>query len=508
MPRIRCYLYPILVLATVSVAVPRLAAATPKDVTLIEVVKQADLRALDDLLQQEIDVNESEPDGTTALHWAAHRGDVEATVRLIAAEADVDARNRYDIAPLWLASEGGHADVVGALLRARVDPDTARGDSRETVVMIAARAGHFDVLQRLVAYDADVNRQDRIRDQTALMWAAAEGHAAAVRLLSEAGADLEVRSSIGMTPLMFAIRSGDIDTTREMLDQGADLEATGTDGTTMLVLAILNAHWEVAEFLLGRGADPNAGDSVHGRPLQVLTIVRKAQNRGLASVLPRTPTGSIDSIDLAEALLEHGAEINDLIDWASPTHVPPHISLSYTLGISYTGGTPFFVAARNCDLEFLKFLVANGADPRMGSLQGVTPLLAAAGVGYSSGEAPGTNDEAFETVKFLQQLGNDVAAVAEFSGGSAGFSRGSWSGASALHGASNRGATEMVKWLIDEGVPLDHAMRSGHTALDVAEGSNLGFVAQIQTEVAEVLRAAMREQGLPVPAPKVSERSR
>ena len=505
---IRSYRTVTAVLALVAVAVPTSAAAAAKDVTVIEVVKRADYEALEELLRSGVDVDEAEPDGTTALHWAAHRGDLETSTRLIAAGANLAATNRYGIAPLWLAAESGHVDIVEALLRASVDPNTSRGESRETVLMIAARAGQTPVIQRLIAYDADVNRQDRVRDQTALMWAAAEGHPDVVRLLAEAGAELEVRSSTGVTPLMFAIRSGDLDTTRQMLDQGANLQETGPDGTPMLVLAILNAHFELAEFLLERGADPNGGDSVHGRPLQVLTIVRRAENRGLSPVLPRTPTGGIDSIDLAEALLEYGADINDRIDWQSPMHVPPHISLSYTLGISYTGATPFFIASKNCDVEFLKFLVANGADPYVGSAQNVTPLLAAAGVGYAAGEAAGTNDEAFETVKFLHRLGDDVSAIADFSGGAAEFSRGSWSGASALHGASNRGATEMVRWLIEQGVPLDHEMNSGHTALNVAEGSNLGFIAQIQPEVAEILRAALEEQGLPVPEPAVSERSR
>ena len=227
-------------------------AAAGADVSLVEAVKQADQQAIDQLLAQGVNVNATEPDGTTALHWAAHRGDSVSVARLIEAGAKVDAQNRYRITPLWLAAEGCHADVVGALLAEGVDPNTDRGESRETVLMIAARARHLDVLQRLIAYDADVNRRDRVRDQTALMWASAEGHVEAVRLLSEAGADLEVRSRTGITPLMFAIRSGDIETTREILDQGANLEETGPDGTTMLVL----------------------------------TIVRRADNRGLSLSVP------------------------------------------------------------------------------------------------------------------------------------------------------------------------------------------------------------------------------
>ena len=189
--------------------------------------------------------------------------------------------------------------------------------------MIAARAGHVGVLQRLIAYDADVNATDSVRNQTALMWAAAERHRAAVQLLAEAGADIEARSSISMTPLMFAIRAGDIDVTREMLEQGADLNATPPDGTTTLVLAIINAHWELAAFLLDQGADPNGNDPLHGPPLHALTWMRRAENRGLSAWLPRRPTGNIDTIELAEALLADGARINDQLDW-NPGQTPQH----------------------------------------------------------------------------------------------------------------------------------------------------------------------------------------
>ena len=473
----------------------RVGAGAPVGASpLVEAVARRDHQAIEVLLEQRVDVNAAQPDGTTALHWAAHHGDVDLLRRLIAAGADVSAANRYDIVPIWLAAENGHPGIVETLLRAGVDPNTTRGTSGETVLMIAARGGHTDVVQRLVAYDADVSASEEVRDQTALMWAAAEGHRGAVELLADAGADLDARSSTGITPLMFAIRRGDIATTRVLLDRGADLRETGPDGTTMLVLAMLNAHWELAEVLLDRGADPNRDDAFHGRPLQVLTLMRRAQNRGLSGVLPRRPTGDINSIALAEALLARGAEIDDRIDWDSPMHVPPHMSLSYTLGISYTGATPFFVAAKNCDVEFMKFLLANGADPSIETAEQVTPLLAAAGVGYASGESPGSNDEAFEAVKLLQQLGHDVTAVADFGGG-----RSRWSGATALHAAVYRGAGPLVEWLIAEGVPLDHAMQSGQTALDVAQGANLGFIFQIRPELAELLRRAMGAQGLPVP---------
>ena len=437
-------------LASSLLTVPSTVSGGGVDAPLVEAVRHLDRLSINDLLSQGVDVNASGSDGTTALHWAAHHGDLETVARLVEAGADVALANRYGVALIWLASEGGHAAIVELLLRAGVDPNAGRGDSGETVLLIAARAGHIDVLQRLISYDADVNRKDRVREPSALMWAAAEGHRAAVRLLAEAGAGLDAQSSTGMTPFMFAIRSGDIGTVREMLVHGADLQATGPDGTTMLVLAILNAHWELAEFLLEQGADPNGDDPMHGRPLQALTIMRRAENRGLSPVLPRAPSGKIDSIKLAETLLAHGA------------------------------------------------------DPLLGTEEGVAPLLAAAGVEYTIGESSGTPEEALETVQMLAELGNDLEALmggeVEVEGASAGaqFGRG-WEGGSALQGAVIRRGGGLARWLIEQDLPLDHKMASGETALDLAEGPGLGITYHVQPELAAVIREAMVAWGLDVP---------
>ena len=131
------------------------------EATLVDAVKPGDLSTIWTLLAQDVvDANDAKPDGTAALHWASHRGDLDTVSRLIEAGADVHVTNRYGISPLWLATADGHGAVVEALLVADA----------------------WDVLERLVAHDADVNVQDRIRDQIAVMWAAAEGHAEAVRL--------------------------------------------------------------------------------------------------------------------------------------------------------------------------------------------------------------------------------------------------------------------------------------------------------------------------------------
>ena len=167
--------------------------AAPDRETPAGAARRGDTDALRALVQQHVDVNAPDADGTTALHWAVHRDDLQAVDLLIPAGARVNAANLYGVTPLVLACTNGQAAIVERLLQAGADPNTSVPGG-ETVLMTAARTGSVDVLKMLLARGADVNAQEATRGQTALMWAAAEGNAAAIALLIEARADLSARS--------------------------------------------------------------------------------------------------------------------------------------------------------------------------------------------------------------------------------------------------------------------------------------------------------------------------
>ena len=86
------------------------------------------VRAL--LSERPADVNATEPDGATALHYAANRGNLEIVEALLAAGADAAAANRYGVTPVSLASRSGNALVVERLLEAGADPNVTIGAGR------------------------------------------------------------------------------------------------------------------------------------------------------------------------------------------------------------------------------------------------------------------------------------------------------------------------------------------------------------------------------------------
>ncbi len=449
------------------------------------------------LLDQGADANAAEPDGTTALHWAVRRDNLPSARRLIDAGACVDAANRYGVTPLALAATNGSAPLVEALLAAGADAETA-SPGGDTPLMIAARTGRVDVLRLLLDAGAAVDPTETWKGQTALMWAAAAGHAEAVQTLVAAGADVEARSNDRLTSLLFAVREGQTDAVHELLRAGADINAPARDDTTPLGLAVINAHYELAGLLLDAGADPNPADP-RGSVMHALAWMRRP-----GSGRPPIPTGVVDSLDLARALLEAGTNPSGRIEWKEiPFEVdlgivrpPPGISIGRNF-LSFVGATPFYLAAKHADVGLMRLLVEHGADPLATTDQAITPLMAAAGVGFWDGESPGPLNGTpehvrLEAVQLAVELGNDLHAVTNFgdtplegdgltlllrhpvnlSGFDTQQDRGDmrWGHSTALHGAAMIGSNLIVQYLVDLGADVNAQNGLGWTPLMVAEG--------------------------------------
>jgi ankyrin repeat protein len=460
-------------------------AAGP-EAALADAAEKMDRTKIRALLQQRVDVNTSQVDGMTALHWAAYRDDLETEELLVRAGANVKATNRYGVTPLSLACTNGNAAMVESLLTAGADPNTALPGG-ETVLMTAARAGNLASVKSLLIRGARVDSTDERHGQTALMWAAAEGHAVVVKELMEAGADFRLRLPSGFTPLMFAIREGRIDVVRVLLKAGADVNEPvpaeagrrrgyggrlPPGGSSPLLLAVMNAHYELAADLLDAGADPNAALPGY-TPLHAITAVRRP-GAGDNDPAPEG-SGTMTSIELVKKLVERGADVN--------ARMTKRANLANTR-LREIGATPFLLAALTADAELMKTLAALGADPFIPNVEHSTPLMVAAGLATRSpGEDAGTETEVLEAVQAALDLGADVNSV-------------DVNGETAMHGAAYKNLPKVVKLLASKGAKIDIWNRNdkyGWTPLAIAVGYRFGnFKPSPDTEAAirEVMIAA------------------
>src|SRR5688572_32418386 len=100
---------------------------------IADAVMKGDTAAVRRLLAQKADVNATQVDGATALHWAVYRDDLEAADLLIRAGANVKAANREGATPLFMASLYGNAKMIERLLQGGADAKEL-GPNGETTV--------------------------------------------------------------------------------------------------------------------------------------------------------------------------------------------------------------------------------------------------------------------------------------------------------------------------------------------------------------------------------------
>jgi ankyrin repeat protein len=159
-----------------SIAVLLLAAvvhAQSQAPRLADAAQKGDAKTVRSLLDQKADVNATQPDGMTAVHWAIERDDAEMTELLLRAGANVKAANREGVTPLYLAANNGNAPIIDKLLRAGADPNALLTTEGETALMFAAQIGSAAAVKVLLDAGANINTK-QAKGQTALMWAAAE----------------------------------------------------------------------------------------------------------------------------------------------------------------------------------------------------------------------------------------------------------------------------------------------------------------------------------------------
>jgi uncharacterized protein len=412
-----------------------LAVASPNVSLAAEVlspadaVKAGDKVALRQLLQKRVDVNAPSGDGTTALHWASYRDDLESADLLIRAGAKVNVTNDLGATPLWLAAVNGGAAMTTRLLAAGADPNLAL-TLGETSLMAASRTGNADVVTQLLAKGANVNAT-AVRGQTALMWAAAQRHSAVVKALLANKADVHARTDTwtltiavqpsghpdyrrpvpqgGDTALMFAARSGDAEIATLLLNAGANVNDADAYGVSATLMAAHSNFTDVMHVLLERGADPNA-DKAGFTALQT-------------AILWRNEAAAVD-------LLAHGANPNTPVkSWTFQRRAARQ---DHYLPPAVVGATPYWLASRIAAPRLMKLLAENGADTsfvhrasyhRAGDegaqatpiVEATTPLLAAVGIGggidWNPVAARERQANMLDAVKIALQYGNDVNAT-------------------------------------------------------------------------------------------------
>ena len=449
----------------------------------------------------------------TPLYLASQQGHGKVIQTLIKAGADVKAGTPNGTTPLMVAAASGELEAVRVLVENGSDVNAKDGVRLQTPLMYAAASNRATVITFLTSKGADLKATSKVSDLANLSRESAgfggnpqvpggQGGPSAPGAPAAAGARRGPMPGVdrnynlnelivahgGLTPLLYAVRQGYLESTNALLAAGADVngESAG-DKTSPLLMAIINGHFDLAKVLLDKGANPNAVSAQGVSPLYGVLNVEWAP-KALYPQPQAHKQQKLGYLELMKALIDKGADVN-----ARTRMKVWYSGYSFDLsGVDEIGASVFWRAAYASDIAAMKLLVAAGADPNVPTMKpagrarfgdmtetrevvdqsglppvpvggpSVSPLHAAAGVGY--GEGFGANSHRFAptgmlaAVKFLvEELGADVNAADH-------------EGNTALHHAAARGDNEMILYLVSKGANVKAVDREGRTTVDMANG--------------------------------------
>lgn len=490
-------------LAVASMLAAPLAQATP----LLDSIRSGDYASASELVRRGADVRTAEANGTTALHWAVHYGNRELASQLLQAGADVNAANAYGSTPIMEAAVLADHDLMQLLLQAGADVNTRNPDG-QTPLMVVARSNRIDTARLLLQHGADVNASEQWKGQNAVIWAAAQSQPEMLALLLEAGGDPNSRSMInprerqisqerrfqwrpagGMTALVYAAREGCLACARLLVEAGADINAGDAENVTPLLTAVINLRFDTAKYLVEAGANVNKWSLRGENPIYSAVDVNTLPHGGYPD---RPSTDRTSSLDMIRILLEAGANPNlQLKLQPMYRHIKDDRGADRMLNI---GATPLLRAAKGHDIPAIELLLQHGALPNLSNRDGVSPLMAAAGLSASAIDTRGDYATPFaalnakHTLEVLLTNGADIHQRDH-------------SGRTALHGAASWGWNEAVEYLVAQGAELMASDNSELTALDVAlgktgNGFSRGGGGEVRKDTADLLQKLMLERGI------------
>jgi ankyrin repeat protein len=322
------------------------------------------------------------------------------------------------------AVEAGDLALVKQILKRDPGALTSRDNNRfrEMPIHFAAASGNVDMMRLILDAGADIDAGDS-DNSTALGIAAMRKHPEMVTFLIEHGADVNHRDRKADCPLSFAVYGKDETIIKQLVVAGADLWFRNPNGETLMHIAGMRGLIEFVTYLVDHGSDMEAKSSNGGTPLGFAAmggqteVVQLLLDRGanpnpasLEEVTPLIFTCWRNQVECARLLLANGATVNFADE---------------------RGNTALQIATSHCSVEMVQLLIDHGADVNHTNQHGSTALINAASGGY--------NDRALALLKAKADpnRGTDEG------------------GRTALQLAAAGGYVEMGRALVDAGADLN-----------------------------------------------------
>ena len=328
------------------------------------------------LLEYNVDVNQQDSDGLTALSLACLQRSY-LTVKLLLEKEGVDI-NSVDYtagrSALIFAAVINDSSIVELLLQHGADP-SLQDRQGGTAVLRAVDNGSYEVIESMLRSNMEIDLKTKDDDGRSLMHSASvNGHPRIIRLLEENGLNPNIKDKNGLTPLHDASSSGRLDVTETLLDLGADPKSKDKYGRTALTVAWQYGQIAIMNKLSG-GSNSNTDRTVPDvdqLPIWSLAMlglsdqVEKAIAKGTINLLAKEPGREYTALHWAV----EAKQITILQLLLDKGHIPPD-------QVNHESRTPLHLAAYWGNLEAAADLLRHDADPNLEDRWGTTALLLA-----------------------------------------------------------------------------------------------------------------------------------
>lgn len=206
-------------------------------------IEAGDARGMTSLIYASANMSAEDPDGAT----------LPLVQTLLSRGARPEHRAADGSTALAWAARKGEESILHALISKNGDVNAADNDGETPLMHAALGRGTPSIAEALIARGADVNAQDT-QGTTALAFSARRRTAGMLKVLLENGADSNSRNNEGTTPLIEATRLGRVDNVKTLLERGADSRLKDNHGRTAADIAKAN-HQSAILAILSQAPD-------------------------------------------------------------------------------------------------------------------------------------------------------------------------------------------------------------------------------------------------------------
>ena len=348
----------------------------------------SNLEVINLLIEKGAEVDyQTDDHGYSALMKAVEIGNVEVVKCLIKHGAQVDLKDNRGKSALEVGCEKGNIVVVEGLLKVGAE-GLSSGDVQYSVHSSFNTAVEHNHTKLVKWFLESVNITNI--PVSALFFAIDNQSIEMIRLLLDHGAQANLQNERKVSALMLAVSKGNVEVVKELLEGGADVNLKGEGGSTALLSVLLAEDHDVPQqskiaivkVLLEHGANADVQDDKQRNPLKcaiktksaeivkllidkienlqhqldkekyilekdvysspdVLKLLLDAGANPNITVISRTPLLTVDDVDLAKMLIDHGANVDQC---------------------DVFGDNPILRAVTKSDYKLVELLLENNAD--------------------------------------------------------------------------------------------------------------------------------------------------